>query len=271
MNIEQELFKRSILVSDKLLDFGFTKKHDLYVYSTKIMNDKFKVIVTIKDEIIKGKIYDLTTNEEYTNYRIEDFGAFSNTVRNFYVEVLKNIRNNCFVSKYFTSNQANRIANLIIQNFHCEPEFLWENNPNFGVFRCYPSEKWFAIIMNIDKSKIIITGYINDSELPEYYSNALMFIFPSLYEGFGLPVLEAMKCGCPVISSDRSSLPEVLGDCGILVNPESDEEMVSAFEKMYYDTDFRGKCIKNGLNRASEFTWEKCASELLEFIKEKAV
>ncbi len=124
---------------------------------------------------------------------------------------------------------------------------------------------------HIDKSKIIITGYINDSELPEYYSNALMFIFPSLYEGFGLPVLEAMKCGCPVISSDRSSLPEVLGDCGILVNPESDEEMVSAFEKMYYDTDFRGKCIKNGLNRASEFTWEKCASELLEFIKEKAV
>ena len=155
MNIEQELFKRSILVPDKLLDFGFTKKQDLYVYSTKIMNDKFKVVITIKDEVIKGKIYDLTTNEEYTNYRIEDFGAFSNTVRNSYIEILKSIRNNCFVSKYFTSNQANRIANLIIQNFHCEPEFLWENNPNFGVFRCYPSEKWFAIIMNIDKSKIV--------------------------------------------------------------------------------------------------------------------
>ena len=154
MNIEQELFKRSILVPDKLLDVGFTKKQDLYVYSTKIMNDKFKVVVTIKNEIIKGKIYDLTTNEEYTNYRIEDFGAFSNTVRNFYIEILKRIRNNCFVSKYFTSNQANRIANLIIQNFHCEPEFLWEKSPNFGVFRCYPSEKWFAIIMNIDKSKL---------------------------------------------------------------------------------------------------------------------
>ena len=77
MNIEQELFKRSILVPDKLLDFGFTKKQDLYVYTTKIMNDKFKVVITIKDEVIKGKIYDLTTNEEYTNYRIEDFGAFS--------------------------------------------------------------------------------------------------------------------------------------------------------------------------------------------------
>ena len=123
----------------------------------------------------------------------------------------------------------------------------------------------------VDKNKIEITGYIKDEDLPTYYSNALMFIYPSLYEGFGLPVLEAMKCGCPVISSNRSSLPEVLGDCGILINPESDSEMIEAFEKMYYDSGFRSKCIEKGLNIASEFTWERCASELLEFIKEKSV
>ena len=126
-------------------------------------------------------------------------------------------------------------------------------------------------LSHIDRSKIILTGYIKDEDLPMYYSNALMFIYPSLYEGFGLPVLEAMKCGCPVISSNRSSLPEVLGDCGILINPESGSEMIEAFEKMYYDSGFRSKCIEKGLNRASEFTWERCASELLEFIKEKTV
>ena len=91
MNIEQELFKRSILVPDKLLDFGFTKKQDLYVYSTKIMNDKFRVDIEVNEGSILGKIYDLSTNDEYTNFRIEDFGTFSNTVREKYIAVLKNI------------------------------------------------------------------------------------------------------------------------------------------------------------------------------------
>ena len=68
--------------------------------------------------------------------------------------ILKNIRNNCFVSKYFIGSQSNRIANMIVKNFNCEPEFLWEKNPGYGVFRNTPSDKWFAIIMNIDKSKI---------------------------------------------------------------------------------------------------------------------
>jgi glycosyltransferase involved in cell wall biosynthesis len=118
-----------------------------------------------------------------------------------------------------------------------------------------------------DRSKVILTGYIDEAELRKYYSNALCFIYPSLYEGFGLPVLEAMKCGCPVISSNATSLPEVIGDCGIMVNPKSDEEMISAYEKMYYEPEFRSHCILNGLERANKFTWEKCATEILDYIK----
>ena len=79
-----------------------------------------------------------------------------------------------------------------------------------------------------DKSKIILTGYVKDEELPKLYSDALMFIYPSLYEGFGLPVLEAMKCGCPVITSNTSSLPEVIGNAGIKIDPKSDEELINA-------------------------------------------
>ncbi len=124
---------------------------------------------------------------------------------------------------------------------------------------------------HIDKSKIELTGYIKDEELPRYYSNAMMFIYPSLYEGFGLPVLEAMKCGCPVITSSTTSLPEVIGECGITVSPENDEEMIKAFEKMYFNSDFRQECREKGLKRAENFTWEKCVSELLEFIKTKSV
>lgn len=120
-----------------------------------------------------------------------------------------------------------------------------------------------------DKSKIVLTGYVKDEELPALYSNAMMFVYPSLYEGFGLPVLEAMKCGCPVITSNISSLPEVIGQAGIKIDPKNDDDMVKAYEKYYYDNFYRELCAERGLIRAKEFTWEKCADEILEFIEEK--
>lgn len=124
-------------------------------------------------------------------------------------------------------------------------------------------------IGDFDQSKIEVLGYVKDEDLPNLYSNALMFIYPSLYEGFGLPVLEAMKCGCPVITSNVSSLPEVIGQAGIQINPKNDEELINAFEKMYYDRFFRKLCIERGLIRAKNFSWGKCASELLSYIAEK--
>lgn len=125
-----------------------------------------------------------------------------------------------------------------------------------------------SILDKYDREKVILTGYIDDNNLRKYYSNALCFIYPSLYEGFGLPVLEAMKCGCPVITSANSSLPEVIGEAGIKIDPAKDEELIKAYEKMYYDNFFRELCIERGLIRAKRFSWEKCASELLEFIDE---
>ena len=122
------------------------------------------------------------------------------------------------------------------------------------------------IIKKYNSSKIILTGYIEEKDLPVYYGNALCFIYPSLYEGFGLPVLEAMKCGCPVIASNASSLPEVVGVSGILINPHDDNEMISAYEKMYFDDEFRELCSKKGLERSKNFSWEKCASEIIDFI-----
>lgn len=124
-----------------------------------------------------------------------------------------------------------------------------------------------SVLSNFDNSKIILTGYIEESELAKYYSNALCFIYPSLYEGFGLPVLEAMQCGCPVITSNISSLPEVIGDAGIQINPKSDEEMILAYEKMYFDSNFRENCRIKGLERAKLFSWEQCAKNIIEFIK----
>lgn len=107
------------------------------------------------------------------------------------------------------------------------------------------------------KNKIIKLGYVDDEDMSALYSGAEMFVFPSLYEGFGIPILEAMQCGCPVIASNVSSVPEVIGDCGIQINPKDDEALIKAYEKMYFDREFRNECIIKGLERAKNFTWEK--------------
>ena len=126
-----------------------------------------------------------------------------------------------------------------------------------------------SILSQYDTSKVILAGYLREEELAKYYSNALMFIYPSLYEGFGLPVLEAMQCGCPVITSNVSSIPEVIGNAGIKINPQNDDEMVEAMTKMYKDEFFRQLCSERSVIRAKQFSWAKCAKEIVEFINKQ--
>ncbi|MCK4263643.1 MAG: glycosyltransferase family 4 protein, partial [Candidatus Aminicenantes bacterium] len=95
------------------------------------------------------------------------------------------------------------------------------------------------------------------------YSGAEIFLYPSLYEGFGLPVLEAMSCGSPVITSNLSSLPEVAGDAAILVDPMNVEEIVQAMEKLLRDRELRKELKRKSLERAKFFSWEMAAKETL--------
>jgi len=130
-----------------------------------------------------------------------------------------------------------------------------------GVWKEY-KDTYEKFLGTVPKERVINIGYVNDEDVFELYSNARIFVYPSIYEGFGLPVLEAMNAGCPVITSNTSSLPEVIGDAGIQINPKSNEEMVNAYEKMYFDTNYREDCIKKGLERAIQFSWEECASTM---------
>lgn len=156
MNIEKEIIKKCILNKDKLIPFGFIKEKDNYKYITNIMNNKFRVeiIINANNELI-GKIYDIETNEEYTNFRVENLGSFSNSVKEEYINILKNIVSNCYISHYFSFNQTNRIVNEIIKKYNVSPEFLWDKYPSYGIFRSKTSNKWFAAILNVDKSKVI--------------------------------------------------------------------------------------------------------------------
>jgi glycosyltransferase involved in cell wall biosynthesis len=118
------------------------------------------------------------------------------------------------------------------------------------------------------RDDIIITEYVPLTDLPYLYSDAAVFILPSLYEGFGLPVLEAMACGCPVITSNISSMPEVAGDAAVLVNPYSVEEIASVIEKVLSDERLRASMRNKGLERAKQFSWEKTAGETLQVYEE---
>jgi len=111
------------------------------------------------------------------------------------------------------------------------------------------------------RDRVIITGRVDDADLPALYGGALFFAFLSIYEGFGLPVLEAMQCGTPVISSNASSLPEVVGDGGILVEPRDVDSLCEAMLSLYRDETRRRDLSLKAIARARHFSWEKCARE----------
>lgn len=120
-----------------------------------------------------------------------------------------------------------------------------------------------------DSDLIIRTGYIDDEDLPVLYSNAEWFVYTSQYEGFGLPPLEAMQCGCPVITSNNSSLPEVVGDAGIMIDWDSDEQHVEAYEQYYFNEDLRKENSRKGLERAKLFSWKKTVEKMVETMKSR--
>lgn len=113
------------------------------------------------------------------------------------------------------------------------------------------------------QSFVHFIGFAADEDLPALYSGAVCFAFPSLYEGFGLPVLEAMACGTPVLTSDVSSLPEVAGDAAILIDPYDTEAIAQGLKSLLDDTQSRETYIRKGYERAGLFTWQRSAQQLL--------
>lgn len=112
--------------------------------------------------------------------------------------------------------------------------------------------------------KIILTGYVVNTDLPSIYSQCDLFLYPSLRESFGIPMLEAMACGVPVITSNTSSMPEVAGNAALIINPFKPEEITAAMKKLTSDTSTRQELITNGIERAKQFSWKRMAEEVLQ-------
>ncbi len=164
MTIEEEIFKNAKIDLKKLIKYGFKKEKSIYKYSKNIMSDSFKVEIEItNDGVVKGKIYDLSFNEEYINYRLTDTkGAFASDVKNEFEIILKDIKSKCSTTEIFTSSQANRITKFIKEKYKDDLLFLWEKYPEDAVFKNKDTHKWYGVLMNIDKSKLEknITGEV---------------------------------------------------------------------------------------------------------------
>jgi len=110
---------------------------------------------------------------------------------------------------------------------------------------------------------IIFLGFVPDSDLPYLYKNASLFVFPSLYEGFGIPILEAMAYKTPVICSNTSSMPEVLGDCGLTFDPFNVDDINNKMKNILFDNNLKDKFIKRGFERVRLFNWKKIAKKTI--------
>ena len=133
------------------------------------------------------------------------------------------------------------------------------------------SKHWPPENMKIDglinkfglSGKIFFLKYVTDNDLPALYKGADIMIFPSLHEGFGLPILEAMAAGTPVITSNIFSMPEIAGGAAHLVNPYNVDEIAEGIRQILSDTNYREKLISEGLRRSREFSWGKTAEETI--------
>ncbi|MFW6121191.1 MAG: glycosyltransferase family 4 protein, partial [Petrotogales bacterium] len=128
----------------------------------------------------------------------------------------------------------------------------------------YSYSKHYKLIKNLGLEKnITFIEHVNNLDLEGLYNLSELFVFPSLYEGFGLPPLEAMACGTPVVTSNTSSLPEVVGDAGIMVNPYDVDELAESMERVLESENLQEELIRKGLERAEQFSWERTAKETL--------
>jgi glycosyltransferase involved in cell wall biosynthesis len=132
------------------------------------------------------------------------------------------------------------------------------------------SKVFESVNLPVEKN-VKYVGYVNDAELKSLYEHALCFVFPSFYEGFGLPPLEAMACGCPVVVSNTASMPEVCDDAALYCDPHDVGDIAEKIRVVIEDASLRETMRQKGLKRANQFTWEYSAFQLLSLIEKELI
>lgn len=178
-----------------------------------------------------------------------------------------NNQNNVPYFLYIGRHDPHKNVSRIIQAFaaipNCKNYQLWLTGPSD--IRYTSKLKQQAVDLGI-QNQVKFLDYVSSDELPIIIAQAIALVFTTLWEGFGFPVLEAMACGTPVITSNVSSLPEVAGEAAILVNPQNTEEISNAMNQIITDSNRRSQLRELGLKRVQQFTWEKTGKETLNIL-----
>jgi len=230
--------------SDRIISVSESTKSDL-VEKFKINPSKIKVVYSGISETIKRH-----TDDDLINFKV------SHSLPNKFIlslgklEPRKNVASIILAFNLLKNYDGFDDLNLIIAGASG-----WLNEDLFKEYKASPF-----------KNQIIFVNQLNDNERPYYYSLAEAFIYPSLFEGFGFPPLEAMACETPVVVSNNSSLPEVVGNAGMLVNARNISEITFAIKKVLENDALKHDLAKRGINRVAKFSWQKAATETLETI-----
>ncbi len=298
-----QIVKGNFLWSQFFLPMALNLKRDNDVFfSPAHYSPRFcpaPLVVTIHDlsyfyypqEFLKKDLYKLENWTKYSIERAKKVIAVSKTTKKdlikFYhlpeekIEVIyngfeKNIKSSKGENKgnyilYVGTLQPRKNIPLLIKAFSS----FKKNHPNFKLVIVGKKGWLYEEIFNETKklgleNAVVFTDYVTDDELGSLYRGAFCLVMPSLYEGFGIPILEAMSFNCPVVSSFSSSLPEVGGDACLYFDPESEADLLDKLTTLKGNENLRKELIKKGKERVKLFSWQTCAEKTLELIKQAA-
>ena len=233
--------------ADRIIAVSNSTKNDVLKFYPEIKAEKISVVYHGFDkEIFQREIPQEKSELLLTNYKLKPKSYLL----------------------YVGAIQPRKNLEVLIEAF----EKIKEKNPNMKlVIAGAPAWKSDNIIKKINNSKfkddIIITGNLSFKETSIFYKKAKMFVFPSLYEGFGIPVLEAMASGVPVICAKNSSLIEVGGDSVLYFETKNSQNLADCINKIVGEEEFNERLIKQGIERVKNFSWEKCARETLDILR----
>lgn len=241
-----------------------------YYYFCISENTKKDFINYYKSIIDVNKVFVTHIASAQKIYPINDKKIFKSVLKKYKIKYND-------IKKYIFSLCTLEPRKNLIFTIKCFIKFINKNNIQ-DLYFYLGGGQWNYFIKELEqqidnlieyRDKIIKLGYVEDEDINILYSNSLFFTYISQYEGFGMPPLEAMQAGTPVITSNNSSLPEVVGDAAIMIDYNSEEQCIKAFEDLYFNEDLRNEYISKGLERAKLFSWEKTVNKMSEVILNK--
>jgi len=246
--------------------------HDIFHLVDKDSSVLKRIYSRILFNIIKNNASKILTVSNFTKKQIIDYlNVDESSIKVVYNGVSSSFRSKKNINKekyllYVGNIKKHKNINFLINVFNNlnEKDLKLYIVGNYSKLK-YPDKDVINAINNSDN--IVLKDEVDAELLVEYYSNAELFIFPSLYEGFGLPPLEAMACGCPVLASNQASIPEVCSDGAEYFNPYDESDLLFKIKELLNDVNKREKMIKNGYNNIKQFSWIDKSHKIVDLFK----